>query len=257
MKKTILMLCLAISLVSCNKETNEKPKSGSLSAAEIIQNMKLASNLDPEATRVYNDVLRPKYTVAIIDNPNFGRFSPTPEYDVCISGKSKNEVRIKVDEVEYAPYDGQWLKQSIEFKNYYGKTVNIEIKSGAFTMSKSIYIPKQILVKQLSKPSSLNITRSNNVLRWTPDVNNKNQRVALFYDLYDNAEIGHDGLYKRDILILDDNGEYNIDHILADKKCKKIYFRMISGNTTSAIINGEKLLFHISSHDHHEYMVED
>lgn len=262
MKKLFLFLgvSLMISFVSCKKETvvKETEKSTPMSVMDVINGVGTSLVLDGELNRIYQDVLNPDYQLGINDNPNFGQFSSTSEYDIFIGGKTPENVKVKLNGSEYVPYgQGSWLKQGIEFKEYFGKNVTVEIFDGNTWDSHQVYVPKQVLATKLGEPQSQIISRTGNDLHWTPDANSTTGKIALDYTLYDNDEVGSEsGMYKRDILILDDNGTFSLDEILADNNCKKIYFTMVTGNTVSRIINGKKLLFSIASYDHHEYIVQ-
>ncbi len=258
--KNLFFISLILTFVffSCTKSTEKSNDDNSVrSSEEIIKSFAKPSNLNSETSRIIDDITTPKYTVGVIDNPNYGKFSSTPEADIMISGKTPANISIQIDGDNYSPNsNGEWLLQSGDFKKYYGKNVNIVISDGDSSHSFNVYIPKQVLVKQLSATQSNTIQKTGNNLTWVPDGNSLSGKVALFYELYNNEDLGsNSGIYKRDILLLDDNGSYNIDGLI-DNECKRIFFRMISGNTASTYFNDEKLLFFIASYDHHEYIVK-
>ncbi len=260
MKKIIISSLLAIGVLSCSKEreqqNNLSQNSSDISLTGIIARA-LPLGVNSETQRIYEDIQDPKYTVAIIDNPNYGKFSNSPQYDVFIGGKSKPSVSVKLNNVTYnARPDGQWLTQGLEFKNYFNKDVSVTIKDGEAIANFVIHVPKPALVNKLGAAGSLAISRRGNTLTWSADPNNLSGKVALHYTTYNNNAIGsEEGVIKRDILLLNDNGSFNLDDIISNTAVKKIYFRLVTGNTASVKFAGEKLLFHISSFDHHEYTI--
>ena len=269
MRKILILTTVILAIISCSKEISDLDKTGNntlneplLSTSALISNFILPDDINSEGERISNDVFDPKYTIAVIDNPNFGTFSSTPEYDIIFGGKSPSNIKIKLNGDEYTPStNGQWFGQGIEYKNYYGKNVLVEIfENDNLLESSSIYVPRPILTNKLGSVGSQEISRTGNTLTWDADnTGNSSNKVALIYYLYDNNNIGsEEGLYERNLLLLDNNGLYNLDGILADTECKKIYFRLVNGSTVSCNVNGsEKLLVHISTFNHHEYIVGD
>lgn len=262
MKKKLILIAAVSSLIgSCAKvadKTNNNSTNNSLSS--LISGFVLPEDANDEVHRIFSDIQSPDYEVAIIDNPNFGKYSQTPEYDIIMGGASDNNISISLNGTEYVSQtDGQWTKQDISLKNYYNKNVDIVFKQEGNKAQKStIYVPKPAVFEQLSPIGSQSITRSGNQLKWESDINSTTQKVVLYYQTYSNDEPGNEtGVISKGIELLNDNGSYNIDHLVSNSNVKKIYLKLISGNafafTTS---NNKKLLFYISTHDHHEYMLE-
>jgi hypothetical protein len=88
-------------------------------------------------------------------------------------------------------------------------------------------------------------------LVWAPDPDNVLGKVILYYTLFDAGG----NMLKEDGELIDDNGSYSIDNIISNPNVKSIYFRLLTGNTTSTLVNGKKLLFSIESYDHHRYEI--
>lgn len=259
MKQILLITLLITTVLSSCKKDSVKTDNNVKTTEQIIKNFVMPSGINDEAKRIINDVTEPDYTIAITDNPNYGKFSSTPWADIMLAGKSPSDIIIKLDGNTYTPVndDGMWFVQSADLKQYYGKNVEINIKDSDSSYNFNLYIPKPVLVNQLSPAQSQVITKSDNVLTWDIDENNTSDKVAFFYELYDNEDVSSSvAPYKRDILLLDNNGNYNIDNLI-DNNCKRIFFRMITGNTASFINkDGKKILFYIASFDHHEYIVK-
>jgi hypothetical protein len=223
----------------------------------LFPNFVLPANSNAETKRIYAAVQNPKYSFGIIDNPGYGTFSTKyPEYDILMSGKTPANISISLNGVPYkAEANGQWCRQAIDLKNYYGKNVTLKVNN---SQTFNMYVPKPALVKKIGIPGMAEITRTGNQLTWTKDPNSATGKVVLYYELYDNSEFGSSkGMYYNNIVLLDDNGSYNLDPLISDQKAKKIYFKMVSGNAVSFVINGEKYLFVIDTRDHHEYDIRN
>lgn len=251
--KLIYSILICLFIISCNEtESTLSNENNKEKKALTFKDLNLLSDENQEVIRILNDINNPKYEIAIIDNPNYGEFSNAPEYDIMISGASKPNISIEIDGNTYLPSpEGQWLKQNIDFKQYYGKEVTINITNGNDIFEFQRYIPNPILVNRLSDNESNVIERNDNELNWIPDSNNPSGKISLLYHLYDNE----DNIYKSDAILLEDDGNFSIDEIIEDLNCHKIYFQVISGNTVSVNFQEEKLLFHISTYDHHEYLI--
>lgn len=262
MKSIILSMFVLVFLASCSKDittdgsnntsSENKVKSGS----ELIKSLTPPPGLNDEALRIFNDVQDPDYVIAIIDNPNFGKFSSSPQNDIYIAGRSENNVVLNIEDESYTPdVNGQWLSQSIDFKEYFGKTIEVTLSKEEEVISSEIYVTEPILVSKLGDENTNIISRSGNELTWTPDPNNTSGYIALYYKLYNDEDITNlESIYSSDILLLEDNGSFNIDYLLSEE-CRRIYLNIVSGNTVSGQLDGNKYLFQISTNDHHEYIV--
>lgn len=213
-----------------------------------------------ELLRMFNDVSDFEREISIVDNPNFGTFSSSPQYDIFIGGKSAPDVSVSFDGNTYNanPSNGTFLKQGVEFKDYYGKNVNVEVvQAGSTLHNNTIYIPEALLCSKLGSQNSQNISRTGNTISWNSDANNTAGKILIEYSLFDNDEVGSAvGQLERDFLIVDDNGSYNIDHLFSDAQIRRVVIRFIRGNGFSIPINNEKTLITVRSVDHHEYIVE-
>jgi hypothetical protein len=213
-----------------------------------------------EILRIYEDIYDHEDNITVVDNPNFGSFSSSPQYDIFIGGSSQNGVQLKINGTPYEPLPaGNFLKQSLEFKSYYGTNVNFELsKNGISIENKTIYIPEQALAMKLSDSNSVEINRTGNMLSWNVDQNNLSQKVILHYSLYNNQDfISNQGLIDSDFKLLEDNGSFNIDNLISNNQVKRIAFKLVRGNGFSADIEGIKTFINIRSVDHHEYTILD
>lgn len=259
MKKIVSLLFVSVTFISCGKE--EKVVVDTANESNILREIQNLSGLNAEGQRIQEDILDADYTVAIIDNPNYGRYSATPEYDIMMSGASQSGYSISInDDVYSADKDGQWLRQSILFKDYLGTDVTIEIESpegDSFSFER--YIPSGSLAAPLAKGSQAHqISRNGNVIHYTTDEANPAEAVALVYRTWETPSLGSiDGMVDNNLILLDNSGSYNIDSLIAEPNVERIDFRLISGNTVSQVINGEKFLFYIATYDHHEYGIAD
>lgn len=216
-----------------------------------LEDIDIPDDATPEMIRIYNDVLNPECEIAIIANPNFGSFSSNRVEDTYLCGATDLEDDISVilnDNVFTPDASGQWMTLSEAWKDYYDTDVNVEIKSGATTLTnKIIHVPAPHKAAKLG--DGISIERLGNTLTWNADPNNTTDNVILYYYLFD----GNGDIIDVDGDMLSDDGSYSLDGILSNPDAKRIYFQLISGNTVSTQVNGKKLLFYIQSVDHHKY----
>jgi hypothetical protein len=261
MKKILYISALSLLLFSCEQDKDNVTVETNANNEKITVITETArSNSQEEVARIINDAEDPTHTIAIIDNPNFGVISESNAHQVVFGGSLPNGVSIAIDGKEYANGNerGSILKQGGQYRSFFGREVEVAINAGKVVKRSTIYIPKPALVTKLGEQQSLEIPRTGNELTWEPDKASTTGKVALYYELYDSNIIGdQNGKYKTDIILLDDTGRYSLDEIINDGRCQKIYFRLVTGNTTSLTLdNKQKILFHISSYDHHEYLIK-
>ena len=104
------------------------------STARTLQDNILPSDANAEMVKINNDIQNPDFKVAIIDNPNYGKFSLTPMYDIMLSGKTDPGDNASIalnDNVVSQSLNGQWFLQKISLKSYIGAEVNVKIKQSS------------------------------------------------------------------------------------------------------------------------------
>ncbi len=248
-----LLIILALFITSCKKD-KAVTNSNTSSIKTTISNLRVL--LNEEGRRIVDDAMDYDYSVGVIDNPNYGKFGLDPAYDVYLGGATPNDIKISLNGTEYAAQsNGQWAKNGIEFKNYFGTKVKINISDSKNSQAYEVYVPTHALAKKLGMPQSQYINRTGNVLTWTPDPLNKTGKVALYYHLCtgDNG----DTWFANNVLLLDDNGSFSLDDVLSDTKTTKINFMLITGNVVSFITkDNKKLICFIRSCDSHEYFIQ-
>lgn len=257
-----LAIILVLSFTQCKKivekensecQLTEKSPNASRTIADIV----IPSDANEEMIRIYNDVQNPDYEVAIIDNPNYGMFSSSQQYDIYLGGMTgiEDEISISLNGNIFTPNpsNGQWQVQGLQFKDYIGTNVQVKIKSGEELLKEtSIYVPKAHLTPKLGSTNSIDINRTGNTITWEPDLANVSGKIILFYHLYD----ANDNIIDTDGQMLSEaDGSFTLDPIISDANIKKIQYSLISGNTVSTMVNGKKLLFYINTRDHHEYYI--
>lgn len=263
MKKLVYIAAVTTLLFSCERDNETVATETNANNEEITVITETArSSKQEEMARVIKDVEDPSYTIAVIDNPNFGVLSEANAHQVIFGGSLPQGVSIRINGKEYVNgkerEGGSILKQGGQYRSLFGKELEVEINAGKLVKKSTMYIPKPALATKLGEERSLEIPRTGNLLGWEPDEANTTGKVALYYELYESNVIGdQNGKYKTDIILLDNNGRFTLDELINDGRCKKIYFRLVTGNTTSLNLDEkQKILFHISSYDHHEYLIK-
>jgi len=264
--KTILnagLICAGLIFNSgCKKEIKSSDSSSTTelgsgyNSSRTIKDVVMPADANAEMIRIYEDLQDPDYEVAIIDNPNYGKFSLNPGYDIILLGKTLPTDNISIvlnDNTFSATTDGQWFLQNSSLKSYIGKNVEVKIMQGtSLLVDKTVYVTKAHLASKLGAPAALSIGRTGNTITWASDASNLSGKIILFYQLYDASNVLFDSDAK---LLNDSDGSYNLDGTLANTSIARIQFSLISGNTVSTMVNGKKLLFYINTRDHHEYSV--
>jgi hypothetical protein len=269
MKKTVKIVAVATALfgmvsigfIACSKKGNN-PMTNTTGNSALREGYSLfswlsTSGLNQNAIDLANHVDGHTQEVSIMDNPNYGSFSPSPENDIYFSGQSNSNLSISIDGFKYsARDDGQWLRHDSKLKTYFGKNLSVKISDGSSTNTYSIYQPTQMRVVKLGQANSLNIARTGNNITWNADPLNSAGKVILYYSTYSNAEyMSNEGLVDRNFVILEDNGQWNLDNLITDQSIRRIKLQFVRGNAVSLLSGEEKVLFHISSVDHHEYII--
>jgi len=103
MKNLIVLVVISILILNygCTKDSDVKKSVSSVT--EIIKEFAKPAGLNAEANRILDDIDAPDYTIGIIDNPNFGKFSSHPETDILLGGQSPANITITIDGNNYAP----------------------------------------------------------------------------------------------------------------------------------------------------------
>jgi hypothetical protein len=271
MKNLITTKALAISLiavglailtaVSCSKKptslsTNGESSSNPMDGYSLFTWLNIAG-FNQSAIDIANHVEGHTQEVSIMDNPNYGAYSSTPENDIYFSGFSGNTLAITINGTKFAARDnGQWLRKDSKLKTYFGQNLDVQLTDGANSKSYSFYQPTQMLVTKLGQPNSLDINRTGNVISWNKDAQNTSGKVLLYYSTYNNEEyMSNEGQIDRNFVVLDDNGTWNLDQLISNSTVRRIKLQFVRGNAVSLMSGDEKVLFHMSSVDHHEYIV--
>lgn len=257
MKKYFTLVLSLLLITACKKEALNPVEDPKPTYREIISNFTLPADANEEVTRIAEAIVNPDYTFGITDNPNYGKYSSSPEYDIYMSGSTPPSVGLKLDGNVINQANGQWLHQSIDYKQYFEKSVDIEItNNGVIEYSGSVYVPKPAITPLLSP--DLHINRTGNTITWEVDQNYPANKIALAYSLHRTADLNNlTDEIDRGVLLIDNNGSFSIDQLLTNTEAHKVYFRLVSGNAVGVEINGEKVLFAIKTYDHHVYAIED
>jgi hypothetical protein len=252
-----VVLCLLSSVIIFYSCTKEKNITATHEPYKLLNWLNTAG-FNSHANAIANAIEGHTQEVSIMDNPNFGA-PTTSTNDIYFSGKSNKGVSININGDKYtASADGQWMHNArTKLSDYFDKDLTITISKVDNTETYRLHQPQKINATNLLVNNSAEIMRAGTIIHWNADAKNTSQKVLLSYTLYDNAEyMSGVGAIKTQSEIIDDDGEFNLDNILADAKVKRIAFQLVRGNAVSFMDGDDKMLFHISCVDHHEYVVK-
>lgn len=254
MKKFIPLITL-IGFIACSPDilnSSETKNDG------IISQWINHSSLNDEARRIVEDVADRDRGFSIMANPNWGRLD-AENPSIHLTGKTPAVSAISINDVSYAPFgtEHMWYENQSSLINFYGQDVHLKFTTLNGTLEFDRYIPEVLQVTQLSESQSLEISRTNQELQWTPDPDFEAGKIAIYYTLYDSHDESQAAGYKVDVILTEDDGSFMLDDLIKDSRCKRIYFKAVRGNTVSFELNEEKYLFHISTYDHHMYHIVD
>jgi hypothetical protein len=250
----LCFLCMAITFYSCNKEKNIAPTHEPYKLLNWLN----TAGFNTSANAIANAVQGHTQEVSIMDNPNYGVLTASTN-DIYFSGKSNPGLTININGDNYtASTDGQWMHNvRAKLNDYFDNDLTIIISKGAHVERYTLHQPQKIIATNLLLNNSTEISRAGNIIHWNADAKNTSQKILLSYTLYDNAEyMNGASVIKTQSEIVDDDGEFSLDNILADAKVKRIAFKLVRGNAISFMDEDDKMLFHISCVDHHEYVVK-
>lgn len=254
-----LIICMFFVSTGCKKEKIISTENKVIPLRDLIHNLSSSYTLNDEGWRIFDDISDPDYSFGIIDNLNFGHFGTSQNFPIYLSGQTEPNITLTLNNQVFNPVqNGDWFLRDNNLKNYYGTVVDIDISINGQHYQAQRYIPIPVQVQDLSQNNSIYIDRNGNNLTWNVDPLNAVEKIALYYILYNNDEYGSsNGAYSNGVLLLDNNGSFDISSLLTEDATKRISFQVASGNTFSFQHNNLKYLFNIASVDHHEYLLLD
>lgn len=260
--KSVLLLAigLLIFIYSCKKTVTNEGTTGNNYVQMLARTVSIVSDLNPEGQRIFNDIKNAKYNLTVMCSYNFGN-TQSNNNPYIFGGTTPTNFSIEIDGNQYSPaQNGGWYRPGSEFESFFGKNIEVKVnkKNSSDEIVKKIYYPQEIHFTQLSTVGELYINRVGNTIAWNTDNQNPSGQVVLSYKCFDNDNLSSiDGIVSEDILVLDDNGNYNIDGIISNPEIKRIELELGRGNGFSIndAENGNTF-FNIKSSDFHTYLLK-
>lgn len=202
---------------------------------------------------------RKDHNIALQATANWGNFSRSkPEASYSIMGKFPQDLIVNLPNGSYSVQDKNNMvyKTSAEFSNFFGRKINFSLENRKANQEFNAYIPKKIQVEKLGQPNRMEISRNgNNILKWEKDPDNQLGVVFLSYNSRNDARDPMAGeIVKSDILVLKDDGEFDLNSIIKSSEQKSILFSLYRG---TAVEFNQDVLFSIVSTDMHLYQIID
>lgn len=233
-------------ILSCNKDNLD---SNTTITKDYFKKIDLL-NMSDEAQRIYKIYSQKDYSGSFYVTSNHGKI-----IEAKVNGKIPNDVSIIInDEVIRTRENGMFLIRKKSYSNYFGKTVNFILKDSEIEKKYELYIPLPLALSSLSDKSESysSIRREGNDLTWEVDSGNKLGLLFTYYLFDKDSKILDHGFE-----ILEDNGKYNIDHILKNKSAKKIQFKFTRGNAVNFVNKiQENVMIAFRANDHHQYAID-
>lgn len=264
-KKILLFLFLAVLFFTCKDSNNEFPARyenlNGVDRAISIYNLKSNGfQLTNEQSEMIQLLAEDRSNhIAVQATANWGNYSPTPSQSFTLMGRFPTGIAIQFPFRDVTDEDGDGLVvvRDTMFKDLFGKNISFNIKGGSDgDRNYTSYIPKLLTAPQISSPQRMEISRNkSNKLTWNPDSDNPLKVVLLQYYCKNDSQNPMGGkVIKNDVLVIDDDGEFDIQPLLADPNIKSIQLNLIRG---VAFPYDDEVLFSITTNDMHLYQVSD
>jgi len=263
-KLNILFLAVCISFfTACNNASLEGIETETLNIPDAVSIYDLDINefdlSDAQKEQILTLASRKDYNISLQATANWGHFSSIPENAYTLVGKFPKDLTIELPTGSYNSTMGtnnMVYVKSEDFEPFYGSNLTFSLENSETQEDFSLYVPKKLQATKLSPNQSMAINRGgDNIITWEADANNELGVVLLSYTSKDNASdplLGE--IVEHDILVLQDDGEFDINSIIQNSNQKSIQFSLYRGN---AVVFDGDVLFSIISSDIHLYTIED
>ena len=196
--------------------------------------------------------------IGLVSNANFGHLPTGEDSQIMMAAGAWVDMDIQISDQEFhfKKHEDVFYRD-IKLLDLLGKEHKMSITTPEGTENYKFYIPESIIAQQL-KPSTINtniIQRSGNVLHWNPD-SQYPTKVVFEYQLYDKEPAFGELLY-RDVVVVDDIGQLDLDKFLANKDAKGFRFSIYRVNAIEVNTDGQKVALAFVMVDHHSYRIQD
>jgi hypothetical protein len=266
MKFNKIILGLGVVLIaftSCNDVVSLELDTNSVEIPEAVSIYDLDLNsfdlTDAQKERIITLSSRKNFNIALQANGNWGTFSTTNSNDAySLMGKFPEDLTVKLPMGDYSSTTSDnmvWVKEA-EFEQAFGNNFSFTLENSSTSEDFSFYVPKKLQIGKLGAPQSMTIQRNTtNLLKWEADPNNELGVILITYFSRNNATDPLKGeIVKSDVLVIKDDGEFDLSSIIKDVNQKSIQFSAFRGN---AVVFDENVLFSVVSTDIHIYQIEE
>lgn len=244
MKKKLKLLILLLVAASCNKENLSTINSKN---ANITENI--------EANALYQAYNNADYRIGILYDNNFGN-----KVGLRSSGSFPNNLIVKIDNFVLTPNrpNGQLDLENSAYNVLYGKQVDISINDSENSETYQIYAPNAMSFSSSAVQPNINIERAGNDLQWVED--NQSFGILVTYVLYDVDRFKNDQykVISSGNEFIEDNGSYNIDHLIQNTGIKSIEITLTRANGVNfETLDNKNVFFTVQSTDAHYYVINN
>jgi hypothetical protein len=246
MKSSLIILVALFSMlvISCKRDITIQPNP---KRDHPFSKIALPKDASPALRKYFEAMKGYNHDMEITFQSVHGLYKETRYF---LTGSTSSDLHFQIDGDPYeSRTNGQWWYQDLNLSKYYGKITSFKLNEKEI----KIYVPKIFTAKKLTGFQTIKIKRTGNLMEWEKDLNSVTGKLLFNYLLFNK----HDSAFYQKTLLIDDNGLYSIDKLIADKNTAKIFIQFIAMNGASAVIDGKKTFLNIGTIDTHEYIIVD
>jgi hypothetical protein len=250
----IAIFALTLFVSSCTKDTVTSNKAEKKSLLKSIAAHTLSSNQQ----NVYDIYSKLDFELSLMSNANYGMLSEeeNENSDFYLLGKVPEDIIATIGGVEYKPGQNSQITQyNKEFSHFFGLNYQVSLKDNEKSESFTLQIPPKLTISKLGETNSIVIERTGNVFTWEGD-NSNNEGILIMYNLYDSEDVSTRAKISSDYLITPDDGNFNLDELIADANVKSINLTFIRANIVNFVSHEKNVVWTFRANDHHEYIIK-
>ncbi len=196
-------------------------------------------------------------TIGLIANATFGKY-PTIDDDMGLkmAAAAIADIEIVLSDQEFHFKQDQDVRYNgLQLLDLFGKVHdNMSITTQEGRVEYKFYIP-ELITADVSNYGETGVKRTGSVLHWNAD-SQYPTKIVFSYTLYNDDPMFGEMIYK-DAVIIEDNGELDLNQFLENQDAKGINFSIFRVNAVEVNTNGKRIALAFTSVDHHIYSIED